>query len=124
MIKIQIKETIKAHFEKEIQLKNQGIKVLSLFFLDRVENYRVYQQGHTFLGTYGKWFEEIYRELSEEYKKELNITPVSEAHNGYFSKDSKGILRNTRGNTKEDADTYSLIMKDKEQLLDIKNDLP
>ena len=123
VIKIQIKETIKAHFEKEIQLKNQGIKVLSLFFLDRVENYRVYQQGHASLGTYGKWFEEIYMELSEKYKKELNITPVSEVHNGYFSKDRKGILRNTRGNTKEDMDTYSLIMKDKEQLLDITNPL-
>lgn len=123
VIKVQIEETIKAHFEKEIQLKNQGIKVLSLFFLDRVENYRVYQQDHTSLGTYGKWFEEIYMKLSEKYKKELNIIPVSEAHNGYFSKDRKGILRNTRGNTKEDADTYSLIMKDKELLLDIKNPL-
>ena len=123
IVKIQIKETIKAHFEKEIQLKGQGIKVLSLFFLDRVENYRIYKEGASGLGPYGQWFEESYKKLSKEYKGALNIIPVAEAHNGYFSKDKKGMLKNTRGNTKEDTNTYSLIMKDKERILDIKNPL-
>jgi len=123
IIKAQIKETIKAHFQKEIQLKNQGIKVLSLFFLDRVENYRIYQNGQTVLGLYGKWFEDIYKDLSKEYKTELKIEPAKEVHNGYFSKDKKGVIKNTKGNTKDDEDTYSLIMKDKEKLLDIANPL-
>ena len=123
IIKIQIKETVKAHFEKELQLKNQGIKVLSLFFLDRVENYRIYKDSGAVLGLYGKWFEEIYNLVSKEYKEKLNITPVSEAHNGYFSKDKRGILKNTKGAAKEDSDTYNLIMRDKERLLDINNPL-
>ena len=123
IIKAQIKETLKAHFQKEVQLKNQGIKVLSLFFLDRVENYRLYKNNQAFLGPYGKWFEEIYKELSKEYQKEIEIKPVKEVHNGYFSKDRKGILKNTKGNTKDDEDTYNLIMKDKERLLDIENPL-
>ena len=122
IIKTQIRETIKAHFQKEIQLKNQGIKVLSLFFLDRVENYRLYQKGQNSLGVYGKWFEEIYTKLSKEYK-ELKTKPVKEVHNGYFSKDKKGILKNTKGNTKEDENTYNLIMRDKERLLDTDNPL-
>ena len=122
-LKIQIKETIKTHFEKELQLRGRGIKVLSLFFLDRVENYRIYKNGNAFLGPYGKWFEEIYKKISKEYEKDLDITSVSEAHNGYFSKDRKGVLKNTKGTAKEDADTYSLIMKDKEKLLDIENPL-
>ena len=123
VIKIQIKETIKAHFEKENQLKGLGIKVLSLFFLDKVENYRVYEKGHSVLGAYGKWFEEIYKEISEEYKNKLDITDVSDVHNGYFSKDRKGILKNTKGNTMDDTDTYSLIMRDKEKLLDTNTSL-
>ena len=123
IIKTQIRETIKAHFEKEMQLKNQGIKALSLVFLDRVENYRVYKDGGAALGRYGKWFEEIYREVSKDYENDLDIIPASSAHNGYFSKDKKGVLKNTKGNAKEDADTYSLIMKDKERLLDINNPL-
>ena len=123
-IKIQIRETLKAHFEKERQTKGMGIKILSLFFLDRVENYRIYKNGQAFLGHYGKYFEEIYKEIAKEHKKDLDITPVSEVHNGYFSKDRRGgFLKNTKGIGKEDADTYSLIMKDKERLLDIKNPL-
>ncbi len=123
VIKAQIRKTIETHFKKEIQLKKTGIKVLSLFFLDRVENYRVYNPGGVSLGIYGKWFEEIYKELSEKYKKELDIVSVSIVHNGYFSKDKKGYFKNTRGNTKEDINTYNLIMKEKETLLDINNPL-
>ena len=113
IVKVQIRETIKAHFEKEAQLKNQGIKALSLFFLDRVENYRVHKANGSVLGPYGKWFEEIYKDISKEYEKELDIIPAEQAHNGYFSKDKKGAFKNTKGNAKEDADTYNLIMKEK-----------
>ena len=123
IIKIQIRKTIETHFEKEVQLKAMGIKVLSLFFMDRVENYRVYSLEGMTLGIYGKWFEEIYVKVSERYKKKLNITPVSLVHNGYFSKDKKGHFKNTRGNTKEDISTYNLIMKEKEALLDINHPL-
>ena len=125
VIKTQIRKTIETHFEKEVQLKKTGIKVLSLFFLDRVENYRVYNTRDTSLGTYGKWFKEIYKEVSEKYKKKLNIIPVSKVHNGYFSKDKKNQdhFKNTKGNTKEDINTYKLIMKEKEELLDINNPL-
>ena len=123
VIKAQIRKTIETHFEKEIQLKETGIKVLSLFFLDRVENYRVYNAGGVSLGAYGKWFEEIYKELSAEYKNKLDITDVSCVHNGYFSKDKKGHFKDTRGNTKEDINTYNLIMTEKEKLLSINNPL-
>ncbi len=122
-VKAQIRKTIETHFEKEMQLKKTGIKVLSLFFLDRVESYRVYNTGGSSLGIYGKWFEEIYKKLSEKYKKDLDITSVSTVHNGYFSKDKEGHFKNTRGDTKEDINTYNLIMKEKEKLLDINNPL-
>ncbi len=123
VVKAQIRKTIETHFEKEAQLKGTGIKVLSLFFLDRVENYRVYNAGNVSLGIYGKWFEEIYKELSKKYKKEQDMGSVSIVHNGYFSKDKKGHFKNTKGDTKEDTNTYNLIMKEKEKLLDINNPL-
>jgi len=127
VIKKQIHETIRAHFEKEYQVRNMGLKVLSLFFLDRVENYRVYKDDNTYeLGKYGKWFEQIYEELAEEYhtlfKQELYS--VETIHNGYFAKDNKGRFKNSSsGTSQEDADTYSLIMKDKEKLLSLDNPL-
>ncbi|PKG31525.1 MAG: type III restriction endonuclease subunit R, partial [Methanoregula sp.] len=75
-------------------------------------------------GTYAKWFEEAYRDLATEYKKTgLDILPAEEVHNGYFSKDNKGQFRDTEGRSKMDEDTYNLIMKDKEKLLDPKNPL-
>ena len=125
IIKKQITETIKAHFEKELQVKDMGIKVLSLFFLDRVENYRVYRDKTTELGKYAKWFEEIYNELSERYRNLFTqeITPVERVHNGYFSQDKSGHIKDTNGSTQADDDTYNLIMKDKERLLDLKNPL-
>lgn len=123
-VKKQIKETIKAHFDKEIQVKGQGIKVLSLFFLDRVENYRIYKEDNTELGKYGKWFEEIYNELAKEYKPLLtDIVDVQAVHDGYFSKDNKGHYKNTSGTTKDDESTYNLIMKRKEELLNLNNRL-
>lgn len=124
IIRKQIQETIHAHFEKELQLKGKGIKVLSLFFIDRVENYRKYTETGTLKGTYAEWFEEAYRELATEYKKSgLDILPAEDVHNGYFSKDNKGHFRDTEGRSKMDEGTYNLIMKDKEKLLDPQNPL-
>lgn len=124
IVKKQIRETIKAHFEKEMQVKGMGIKVLSLFFLDKVENYRVYTADGYQLGKYAKWFEEIYSEIAREYEGfGLDILPVEQIHNGYFAKDKRGIFKNTTGNTKDDEDTYSIIMKEKEKLLSLDNPL-
>lgn len=124
IVKKQIRETIKAHFEKEMQVKGMGIKVLSLFFLDKVENYRVYTTDGYQLGKYATWFEDIYSKVAQEYGHfGLDILPVEQVHNGYFAKDRKGIFKNTTGNTKDDEDTYSLIMKDKEKLLSFDNPL-
>ncbi|MCF6175414.1 MAG: DEAD/DEAH box helicase family protein [Victivallaceae bacterium] len=125
VVKKQISETIRAHFEKELQVNQMGLKVLSLFFLDRVDNYRIHTEDGYQLGRYGQWFEEIYNELSIEYKDMFagEIAPVDNVHNGYFSKDKKGILKDTKGNSQADTDTYSLIMKDKETLLSMDNPL-
>jgi type III restriction enzyme len=124
IVKKQIRETIKAHFEKELQVHDMGIKVLSLFFLDRVENYRVYKENSYELGRYAQWFEEIYDDLAKEYRNLFTkILPVEQVHNGYFSKDRHGQCKDTHGNTIADTDTYSLIMKDKEELLSLDNPL-
>jgi len=124
IVKKQIKETIHAHFEKEWQLKDKGIKVLSLFFIDRVDNYRKYSDTGVTKGIYAEWFEEAYRELAKEYKQAgLTILPAEEVHNGYFSKDNKGHFKDTEGRSRLDENTYSLIMKDKERLLDPQNPL-
>lgn len=124
IVKKQIRETIKTHFEKEMQVKGMGIKVLSLFFLDKVENYRVYTADGYQLGKYAMWFEDIYSKVSQEYGSfGLDILPVEQVHNGYFARDKKGIFKNTTGTTKDDEDTYSLIMKEKEKLLSFDNPL-
>lgn len=107
IMKNQIRETVREHLAKEKRLNPLGIKVLSLFFIDRVENYR------TADGTAGKfalWFEEIYRELAGN-------SDTAGVHDGYFSQDRKGRLKNTDGTTQADNDTYRLIMRDKETLL-------
>ncbi len=125
IVKKQIKETIHAHFEKEWQLKDKGIKVLSLFFIDRVDNYRKYSDTGTTKGIYAEWFEEAYRELAKEYEPAgLTILPVEEVHDGYFSKDKKSQhFKDTEGKSKDDESTYNWIMKDKEKLLDPQNPL-
>lgn len=107
IMKQQIHETIKVHLQREKQLNPLGIKVLSLFFIDKVENYRTNAQGE--LGKFYEWFEELY---------ELEVKQsASGVHNGYFSQDKKGNAKNSNGTTKDDNDTYELIMKDKERLL-------
>mgnify|MGYP000941694373 CR=1 FL=1 len=116
--KLMIESTVKNHLDKELMLKDRGIKVLSLFFIDRVANYRDYQDGQALKGKFAKWFEEAYNHLAGKHKyKELTLYPASQVHNGYFSQDKKGILKDTKGDTALDDDTYALIMKEKERLL-------
>lgn len=107
IMKQQIHYTIKDHLKREKELNKDGIKVLSLFFIDKVENYRTNAQGE--LGRFYKWFEELY-ELETKQS-------ASGVHNGYFSQDKKGNAKNSNGTTKDDNDAYELIMKDKERLL-------
>ncbi|OAV20246.1 Type III restriction-modification system restriction subunit [Moraxella catarrhalis] len=107
VMKQQIHYTIKTHLQREKELNKDGIKVLSLFFIDKVENYRTNAQGE--LGKFYKWFEELY-ELETKQS-------ASGVHNGYFSQDKKGNAKNSNGTTKDDNDAYELIMKDKERLL-------
>ncbi|ADJ26888.1 Type III site-specific deoxyribonuclease [Dehalogenimonas lykanthroporepellens BL-DC-9] len=117
----QIKHTIKKHLDKEVQLRGRGIKVLSLFFIDRVANYRDYDQsGQPVAGKFARAFEEEFKALAElEHYKDLDSIkyPIAQLHNGYFAQDRKGILKDTRGDTQADDQVYNLIMKDKERLL-------
>ena len=130
--RIQIRETIKAHFDKEKQLFSQGIKVLSLFFIDEVAKYRDYDQADE-KGEYARVFEEEYELLKAEYLSELAIDneayrkhlagiDAAKTHNGYFSIDKKtNRLKNPDVGAKsvdsDDTDAYDLILKDKERLL-------
>ena len=125
IMKFQIRKTIEEHLKKELKLNKIGIKVLSLFFIDKVANYRSYDStGNEIKGKFAIWFEEIYQEyISKPAFQKLDLFPISETHNGYFSQDSKGKMKDTKGDTKADDDTYSLIMKDKEKLLNLDNSL-
>lgn len=119
--KVQIRNTIKKHFDKELQLKDRGIKVLSLFFIDRVANYRNYSDdGKAMPGKFAELFEENYKELIKlpQYTP-LDLHPLEKVHDGYFSQDKKGILKDTSGSTQADDDTYAKIMRNKEQLLSL-----
>jgi type III restriction enzyme len=120
IMKYEIESTVKNHLDKELQLQSKGIKVLTLFFIDRVANYRGYENENPVKGKIALWFEELYGKLSKSPKyKELTKHKVEQIHNGYFSQDKKGVLKDTDGDTSADDDTYALIMKDKERLLDI-----
>lgn len=119
----QIKHTIKRHLEKELQLKERGIKVLSLFFVDRVANYRDYDEaGHPVQGKFAAAFEaELTSFAKEERYQSLEWLqqPVGKYHNGYFASDKKGVLKDTKGDTQADDEVYNLIMKEKERLLSL-----
>jgi type III restriction enzyme len=116
--RVQIRRTIEAHLGKELRYLEKGIKVLSLFFIDEVAKYRAADGGK---GIYAEMFEECYGELITLTKfaplRERFTADVAAIHNGYFSQDKKGNLKNTGGDTADDYDTYSTIMKDKEWLL-------
>lgn len=121
IMKAQIHETVEQHLRKERDLRETGVKVLSLFFIDRVANYRVYNDdGTTGLGKIGRWFEESFRELTQKSSyRGLIPHDAADVHDGYFSRDRHGKDKDTRrGDTRDDADTYALIMRDKERLLD------
>ena len=120
LMRAQVYETVEQHLKKERALKGKRIKVLSLFFIDRVASYRTYNDdGTTSLGKIGRWFEEAYCELTAKpIYKGLIPFDVAEVHNGYFSQDKGGHAKDTRGNSAADEDTYNLIMRDKERLLD------
>lgn len=127
--RIQIRETIKSHIEKERLMYHKGIKVLSLFFIDEVAKYRNYDEaGNIIPGEYEVIFEEEYNDVIREqslfdweYRKYLEKFHVSSVHNGYFSIDKKGKFIDStewRGEGwSDDTNAYDLIMKNKEQLL-------
>lgn len=126
IMKVQIRKTVEEHFKKELKMRDKGIKVLSLFFIDKVKNYRTYEGGTAGKGKFADWFEQTFTEFSKkpEYK-ELLPYEVEKVHNGYFAQDKKGILKDSReGRSSEDDEhTYNLIMKDKERLLDVSEPL-
>jgi type III restriction enzyme len=140
--RIQIRETIRTHIRRERELYPKGIKVLSLFFIDEVKKYRDYDgdndDGRN--GEYAQMFEEEYRNVvsslqreigDEAYVDYLDKIDVTKTHQGYFSVDKKKgkkarfveskIDRKTQ--TSDDVDAYDLIMKDKERLLSMKEDV-
>ncbi len=131
----QIRETIKSHLEKERKLFKRGIKCLSLFFIDHVDNYRLYEGGgKTSNGVYAEIFEEEYAEevrrlegdLFEDEKDYCNYLrrfTAEQVHNGYFSRDKKGNFVESKlergSENSNDVSAYDLIMKDKERLLSL-----
>lgn len=133
--RMQIRKTIEEHLDKELLLNPKGIKVLSLFFIDAVKHYRVYDaEGNATNGDYANMFEEEYKKLIKKAKYSSLFGEIvdldSEAplvHNGYFSIDKQPkasnkkekfeYFKDTSGSVNADEDTYNLIMKDKEKLL-------
>ncbi len=125
----QIRETILSHIQKERKLFKMGIKCLSLFFIDHVDNYRIYNQGGgTSKGKFAEIFEEEYDNIVGQLQLEFADDPAyvaylkrfkaDEVHNGYFSRDKKGnFVQLTESKMENDASAYDLIMKDKERLL-------
>jgi type III restriction enzyme len=132
-----IHRTIKEHLDKEKRLAPQGIKVLSLFFIDAVDKYRQYDaDGNSVKGEYARIFEEEYRRIARhpDYQTLFNEvdlnTAAEEVHSGYFSIDKRkvgtktvDVFKDTKGTTQADDDTYSLIMRDKEKLLSFETPL-
>lgn len=126
----QIRRTIEEHLDKELRLNKKGIKVLSLFFIDKVANYRLYdEEGNYHNGIYADIFEEEFKDIiekNEDYASlysDFDLDYISKKiHNGYFSKDRKGKEYKQKKNgefilSSDDNDTFNLIMKDKEKLL-------
>ena len=131
--RIQIRETILSHIERERQLFHKGIKVLSLFFIDEVDHYKRYDEaGKPYNGIFADMFEEEYKSVidtmqgefgDEAYQAYLSSIPARKTHAGYFSIDKKGRMTNSKlsdkkERTSDDIDAYDLIMKNKELLLE------
>ena len=126
VMRFQIERTVAAHFAKLKNMQPIGVKVLSLFFIDKVANYRAYDEdGNPTLGKFGVWFEEAFAKYASKPQfKGLIPHAVGAVHDGYFSGDKKGkgakaktIWIDTSGAIAKDDSTYQLIMKDKERLL-------
>ncbi len=130
--RIQIREAINSHLQKELELFSKGVKVLTLFFIDEVAKYRLYTDEGREQGEYAKVFEEEYKAavntlgtiLNPEYQAYLRQIEVEQTHNGYFSIDKKGRLtdpkvtaRGEGAGLSDDVDAYDLILKDKQRLL-------
>jgi type III restriction enzyme len=130
--RIQIREAIKSHLNKERELYHKGVKVLSLFFIDEVAKYRCYSDEGAEKGEYAEIFEEEYREAIKElgdlfrpeYHEYLKNIDAKKTHNGYFSVDKKGRLTDPKVNKRgeeaglsDDVNAYDLILKDKQRLL-------
>ena len=129
MLRAQIFQSVEEHFKKEKKYKDKGIKVLTLFFIDRVDNYRWYDdEGNQHKGKIAQWFEEAYNKITAKplYKDVLSFK-AEEVHNGYFSVDKKKGkiigLKDSSGITKADEETYEIIMRDKERLLSMEEPL-
>lgn len=133
--RIQIREAVKAHFDKELNLFNRGIKVLTLFFIDEVAKYRIYEDGERKDGEYARIFEEEYNAHLNEvltledtsYNRYLKGINTSSTHDGYFSIDKNRRMVNPKENARgenvgetDDASAYDLILKDKERLLSMR----
>jgi type III restriction enzyme len=132
-----IRRTIKEHLDKEKRLRPMGVKVLSLFFIDAVDKYRVYDaEGNPGKGVYATIFEDEYKRWAQhpDYRSLFNEIDLSaaahEVHNGYFSIDKKKVggktvemVKDTSGSTAADDETYNLIMRDKEKLLSFSSPL-
>lgn len=130
--RIQIRETILSHIERERQLFYKGIKVLSLFFIDEVDHYRKYDEsGNPVNGVFADMFEQEYEDVlqnlqlkigEDDYLKYLQSISAEKTHAGYFSIDKKGRMINSKikrsETSSDDVDAYDLIMKNKELLLD------
>lgn len=135
----QIRHTIEDHFQRQFELYPRGIKVLSLFFIDQVERYRVYEPEE-YGGLYAEMFEQEYADVLRSRaafsaRKACGLPPSaswqecfehighkveqepSAVHDGYFSRDGKGRLKDTKGTTTADVSTYELIMRKKETLI-------
>jgi type III restriction enzyme len=101
--RVQIRHTVKKHLDKELQLHNRGIKVLSLFFIDRVASYRDYDaSGRPAKGKFAQWFDEELTTLAKEPRyRVLDWTklPMERLHDGYFAQDRKGVFKDTKGDT-------------------------
>lgn len=125
ILRMQIEATVRRHFEKARKLNPMGIKVLSVFFIDRVANYRVYaEDGSTSHGKFAQWFEDIYEQYrTKDEFAALMPFDAAKVHNGYFSQDKRAVspFETVTGKTNADAEAnaFELIMRDKERLLDL-----
>ncbi|MCC7162477.1 MAG: DEAD/DEAH box helicase family protein [Anaerolineae bacterium] len=127
VMRYEIDQTVKKHFEKVKSLQHHSIKVLSLFFIDRVASYRTYdEQGNAQKGRFAEWFEESFSRYARQFPALIPYS-VDSVHNGYFSSDKRGTgkdkqeiwIDSKEKNTRADEDAYNLIMQDKERLLSL-----